>query len=105
MHYNIALEAEKYFYFLRKKLSTAGMGMRRGFPNSLGMKMRFDFSSSLGIDRVTRVEYENGEGKIRVHPASLSCLIMSCRWLITMTYLSIDTQTFGEPQTHLSYNL
>jgi len=64
MHYNIESEAEKYFFFIKKKKTTVGMEMRRGYPNSLGRRMRFDFSSMLDMDRVTckylGVGYENG---------------------------------------------
>jgi len=44
MHYNNAPGAEKYFYFLFKKIifikkyiSTTGMGMERGYQNPSGM--------------------------------------------------------------------
>jgi len=43
------------------------------YPNPSETGMRFDFSSPLRIGRVTgkymRVEYGNGEGKTRPHPA------------------------------------
>jgi len=54
------------------------MGMGRGYPNPPGMGMRFNFSSPLGMGRIMgkyiRIRYEDGECKIRHHPAPLQCL-------------------------------
>ena len=70
MHCNIASEAEKYFYFIKKKLSIAGMGL--GYPNPSEMGMRFDSLSPLGMGKVAGkymiVGYEDGEGKTCPHP-------------------------------------
>ena len=71
MHCNIASEAEKYFYFIKKKkLSTAGMGL--GYPNPSETGMRFDFLSLLGMGRIAGkymvVGYGDGEGKTYLHP-------------------------------------
>jgi len=77
-HYNIAIETEKYLYFYFKKLSIAGMGMRRVYSNPLGTGIGFDFSSPPGISWVTvrymGVGYGDGEGKTRPNPAPLPCL-------------------------------
>jgi len=64
MHRNIAIRVEKNFY--SKKLSTAGMRIRLGYPNPLETGMRFDFSSRLDLSKITgkymRVEYGDMEG-------------------------------------------
>jgi len=51
MHYNIAFETEKYFYFYLKKLSTAEM--RRGYTNPSKTKNIFDFLSPMNMSRIT----------------------------------------------------
>jgi len=79
MHYNIALGAEKYFYFYFKKLSIAGMRMGRGYSNLSGTGMEVDFSSPLGMsmvmDKYIGVGYGDEEGKTRPHPSPLSCIV------------------------------
>jgi hypothetical protein len=70
MHYNIELGVKKIILFLLKKLFTAGMRMRWGYPNPSGMGMRLDFTSPLGMGSVTGkymgVGY--GDGKVKFVP-------------------------------------
>jgi len=64
------------FIFIKKQLSNAGMGIRRGYPNPSGTGMRLYFSSPVGMGRVTgkymRVRYGDEEGKTRPHPRSIA---------------------------------
>jgi len=70
------LELKNTYIFIKKSLSTVGMGMRRGYPNPSGTGID-DFSFPLGMGMVTskymKVGNGDGEGKTHPHPAPLPC--------------------------------